>query len=156
MKRPQYEPLTVNDTTSRTPSLLSVQGLQSGSRVIFAFFWLFDSYSKIYHFKKARSLEKTANFATFENLVTITHLSSFLKPFFPYKKLVCEYGVVFSIYLKILILRMKRLYTFKNGQFSPFSKCSLSSNITCFLERRFAHNNSNVLVQSFFAPFCHF
>ena len=134
MKRPQYQQLTVNDTTSRTPSLLSVQGLQSGSRVIFAFFWQFDSYSKIYHFKKARSLPKKANFAIFESLVTLTHLSSFLKPFFPYKKLVCEYGVVFCIYLKILILLMKRLNTFKNGQFSPFSKCSHLSNITCFFE----------------------
>ena len=42
------------------------------------------------------------------------------------------------------------------GQFWPFSKCSHFSNIRCFLKRFLAHNNSNVVVESFFAPFWHF
>ena len=39
------------------------------------------------------------------------------------------------------------------GQFRPFSKCSHSSNLRCFLGQFLAHNNSNVVVQSFFEAF---
>ena len=44
----------------------------------------------------------------------------------------------------------------RRGQFWPFLKCSHFSNRKCFSERFFAHDNFNVVVQSFFAPFCHF
>ena len=42
------------------------------------------------------------------------------------------------------------------GHFEPVSKCSHFSNISSFLERFFAWNNSNVFVETFFACFRQF
>ena len=50
----------------------------------------------------------------------------------------------------------QRVKPLRRGQFRPFSKCSHFSNIRCFLQRFIAHNNSNVVVESLFAPFGHF
>ena len=61
---------------------------------------------------------------------------------------------IFNFWPKLTILH--GLYPMHIGQFWPFSKCSHFSNIRCFLKRFLAHNNSNVVVESFFAPFWHF
>ena len=57
---------------------------------------------------------------------------------------------IFNFWPKVTILH--GLYPMDRGQFLPFSKCCHFWNIRCFLERFFAHNNFNVVVQSFVAP----
>ena len=101
-----------------------------------------------------------ANFGHFQNALIFRILGVFWSGFLHTTTLMWSYNHflhlfgVFNFWPKLTILH--GLYPMHIGQFWPFSKCSDFSNIRCFLERFFAHNNSNVVVQSFFAPFWHF
>ena len=64
-----------------------------------------------------------------------------------YNRLSHLFGI-FNFWPKLSILHL--------SQFWPILICCYFSTIRRFLERFFAHNNANVVVESFFAPFCHF
>ena len=96
-----------------------------------------------------------ANFGHFQNALIFPILGVFWSFFLHTTTLNWSYNRfshllgIFNFWPKLTM--SQRLQPLPRGQLWPFSKCSPFSNIRCFFERFFAHNNSNVV-----ANFGHF
>ena len=94
-----------------------------------------------------------ANFGHFKNAVIFRILGAFWSGFMLGTSLMWSYNrfwqlnAFFNFWPKLTILH--GLWPMHRGQFWPLSKCCNFSNIRCFLERFFARNKFNVVVQSF-------
>ena len=141
-------------------SSFCTQQLLSGRTIVFRTFWAFLIFDPNWPCCKDYSLCVVANFDHFQNAPIFRILDVFWSGFLHTTTLMLSYNrfshllSIFNFWPKLTILQ--RLYSLRAGQFLPFLKCSHFSNIRCFLERFFAHNNSKVVEQSFFAPFGHF
>ena len=106
------------------------------------------------------SLCVVAIFGHFQNALIFGILAVFWSRFLHRTILLClQKGfshvlINFIFWPKLCILH--GLQPLHCGHYWPFSKCSYFSNTSCFLERFFAQNNSNMFVETFFTCFKQF
>ena len=100
------------------------------------------------------------NFGNFQNALIFRISGVFLERFVAHNNsnvvVQCFFAPFWTFQFLSQTDQFAKAIAFASWHFWLFSKSSHFSNIRYFLERLFVHNKSNVVVQSFFAPFCHF
>ena len=141
-------------------ALFCTQQLECASRVVFRMFLTILNFERKWRFGKGYSLCMVANFGHFGNVFIFRILGLFWR-FFCTQQLECASRVIFRMFLTIVTfepkLRFWKGYSLcMVANFGHFGNILIFQSFRGILERLFAHNNCNVLLDLFFEFFWRF